>query len=456
MPNFLCLRNGIVLSALFAFLFIKNSFCQESFAAFDLPGLAQYGLDHSFQVSRASRAVMAFDLELENTFLWFWPQAFLDVNVAYTRFPNLSEFPVDPETTKGFNTGKIGAFSWIRVEGLIYDNGQSPLKNRLALQNQEMARLECNKIQDELLLRIGEQYYVYSQMEANLALELIKEQSLTQQFVLMHSQYKEGLKSRANTIRLKAQLQKQQLNIKNIKTELAKIKLEIMQLINFQSGPEFEIKAFNFDEVKKEMLMTELDRIAQMESPFLQTYAYRLGTIQDKTNELDVNKARLDNSFSLQSNYNVGYDWEPFPRPGFSDFKWQAGISLNIPLWDWGIRSRAIQVAQIRKKEKQDAIDLGFQEVKKTISQLSVTAQNLKSNLDLQHDLIAIEEDTKNTISRQFKEGTANWLDLISSLMAYFSASSELIKIKADALQLIAKSHFNEGDIYETIFHRIR
>ena len=126
-------------------------------------------------------------------------------------------------------------------------------------------------------------------------------------------------------------------------------------------------------------------------------------------------------------------------------------MTVQYNFWDWGTRSRSVQVSEYNRDIQQNGLHQGLLDIGAQITNLMVDLSRIKRNYKLSRELLDLEQESNHNVESQYREGKVTYLDLITSLNSLLDAKVQYYTAHFDALQGIAKHQYFEGKIYEAL-----
>lgn len=377
------------------------------------------------------------DLEMRNRSNAFYPRLDLEsshgvgqTNVSQTTDPWISS-------------------TQLKVTEKLYDNGVSWTKYKQGKEDREVARLSYEKARDQVILQTTERFYAFS--KANLVLEAIKTQKdlIDKQYDSVEKKFRQGLRTKRDYLRFKAQAQKMQLDARAAVNAKEKVLLDLKKLIGVSpSSPDYSETDFII--AKPESVKVEFDSSNPKTAG---TFEYRIaeGSAEAKRYDADLAARKNWPEFNLVSGAyirNDSYIGSSRPFRDTEGYGWNVMLQMQYNFWDWGERRR--------EKEKAEASLLIFDhEMRKTENEVSAEIQQLmndmkdaKLNLSVSEELLKAQTEAHEVIRRDYSEGRAEYQDLMIALTDLLEAKGRYYQARFDLGSLIAKRQYFEGNLY--------
>ena len=338
----------------------------------------------------------------------------------------------------------------------LYDNGVSLTNLSIANLNRDLASVNYLKTRDSLTLDIAAEFYRFSL--ASVLLDVRKQQQaiLEKQFKTLSSQYQQGFKTKSDFLRLKTQVQRAEIDRVTAEGNITLSIAELRKLlgVNYQSNdpPSFVPSVVQRDH-KIEALFPE--KPPAMEN----VYDYRITKIQEEVNGKSVTLAERKYWPQVSFNSGVTYNNQNYLNSNTSfaaghQLSWNALVTLQYNLCDWGTRRRDVEIAQYSRDIQGNSLNQKLLDVNAKIIGTMADISRIRRNYKLSQELLSLEEESNRNLEAQYREGKVTYLDLITSLNNLLDAKVQLYTAYFSALQTFSKYKFYEGKLYETIIEK--
>lgn len=425
------------------FVFFLSPFSSE--AQVSLQDAIAYAHLHSPRVSTARQTQELRGLEYKNSVAKLLPsvdltavhglQNNIPINSNYTLFtPNASS-----PWISSLNLG---------LTETLYDNGVSLNQTRVTKMAQELADVAFQKARDLLTLDVMKEFYQFSLLDALARLKEQQRATLHKQFSTLSHQYKQGLKTKLDFLRFKAQLQRTEIDVLHALKDQASSSVALQRLL----GRGEEEAPLSFIPVEVSHPQKE-EALFPKDVPALeQVYDYKLAQIQGEINNSEVRLAvrRYWPQVFLTggvnySNFNYVNSVSPFAAG--SQLSWTLLLTLEYNFWDWGVRRRDMRIAEINRNVLQNDLSLNLLQVGADLRTLGVTSERLKGDYLLSKELLSFENENYLNLALQYQEGKVTFLDLITSLNNLLDAKIQFMTSYFRALQNLAQYQYYKGTL---------
>lgn len=356
----------------------------------------------------------------------------------------------------------------------LYDNGSSWNAFRVAELNQKLSEIEYNKTRDTLILEVVSSYYRLSLSHVLSEIRRGQSQALEKQFKLVTDQYEQGLKPKNDFLRIKTQVQRANIEQLTAANAILAAEAELRKLLGVGSGsgassPSVEFKPIP---VQRKRAPSEMEQLfAKLEPGLEKTYEFRSAEISKQVNERAV--TLVERAYWPQVNLSAGLSYSNqnywafgvkggsattgavLPVTGAASpadqWSWNALLSVQYNLWDWGTRRRAVQIAEENREIQSNSIVQNLLDIQFRLTQLRLDMGRILKNYKLTLDLLELEEESNRNLEIQYREGKVFYIDYITGLNSLLDAKVQFFTSYFDSYQTAAQARFYSGKISEVI-----
>jgi outer membrane protein TolC len=340
----------------------------------------------------------------------------------------------------------------------LYDNGVSLTAICVADLNRNLAELNYKKTRDLLIQNLAIAYYQYSFAKVRLDIRNQQRGIIEKQYLTLTHLYREGLKPKNDFLRLKAKVQQSKLGVIEAQSVVEKTQSDLLKWIGAKDSQFLEDLKFRPVEVDRTFPIT---RFLGVKSPQIEiSYEYRASQLQNEINSKNIDLAHrrywpqvfLTSSVSY---FNMNYINSSIPFSSNNTFSWNALLSLQFNLWDWGMRKRDIEMTRINVGIQEKALQQTVIDTYAKSTALAADSKRTGESYELAHELLQLEEESYRNLEVQYREGKVAYLDLMFGLQSLIDAKLQFSSIYFEALQIIAQFYYLEGTLYETLALKI-
>lgn len=332
----------------------------------------------------------------------------------------------------------------------FYDNGASITKYKLASRQVEKKMLEFQQERDDLLKKLAETYYDWSAAWQDRQISDNKRDLLRRQFNVLEAQYKQGLKTKRDVLRIETEVRRLQIDLLHKDNDL-EVKLQTLSALVGIPREQLRASGVNAEEAK-------LDApIATGPWPELKIEDHRRYRIFKKASEVAEMESRLVErdywpQVSLAGEVQNKYtDYMDTGKrfDSYEYWQWQALLTIKYNLWDWGERSRNLQVARIKERtvqstNEQSLLDLGVE-----LRDVWLRLKEFSETVKMTKDLLVIEQQSYNILEAEYRNGRATYLDLITNLNSLIDARSKYATSYFGLKKQQTTYAFHKGTLYD-------
>ncbi len=297
----------------------------------------------------------------------------------------------------------------------------------------ELSEKQLSKTKIDVIEAVTKAYYSTLVAEERLKLLEINKGQLDALLSDMKVMYENGLTD-------KLELQRLNVNINNLQTEIQKIENLVVvsqQLLKFQMGADMSADITLSETL--ESYVSKLTPAGEQTANYTNRIEYKQLETQKLLQELDLKNKKVQRYPSLGAFASMGYTAGGLDFAQAFEFdKWEPymmiGLSLNVPVFS-GFQS-TYQIQQSSLKLKQ--IDNNFNLLKRSIdfetSQTQKDYQNVLSTLDIQKENIELAKEVFDVTKIKYKEGYASNLEVVQAESSLKEAQSNYFGAIYDAL----------------------
>jgi outer membrane protein TolC len=363
----------------------------------------------------------------------------------------------DASATHGLQTSLLGSQNptnpWASTLSLgltetLYDNGVSLTRAGIARLNLRLAEIDLDKARDTLAINIATEYYNFSALTLQLQARLDQQTLIEKQARLVESQYHQGYKMRSDFLRIRALVQRAEIDRISAENDLKVSRAELARLIGTTAVDLTELAPLP---VGKE------PQIPAPAPAFEGTFEAREAALQTEINSRAVSFAErnywpqlnLTSALTYGNGSYLGTNAAPFAAN--QQLSLNALLTVSFNLWDWGTRRRDVAVAERTADIQNDSVRGTLLQTHKDLIALLAELARVRKSFELSRDLLALEEETNGDLQTRYREGKVPYLDLVTSLASLLDARTRFYSSYFDLLRGAARYRYYEGKAYEFI-----
>lgn len=400
---------------------------------YNLNTAVRYALEHSPTLGAESQRNHLAELDFRNRKTAFYPS-------------------LDLESHHGIGSAHPGTATDPWMSGLnlklsenLYDNGTSIIRYKQGRLARELASLNLAKERDSLILELTKQFYEFSRSHQLMDAAKMQRDLLQQQFKTVGNQYRQGLKTKRDFLRFKAQAQRSELDHRLAGNRNAKSSFELRRLMGLPASEKVEFDVLNAENL-------HLD-IPQKEPAIEKTWEYQVAKTYMDLQPFDVDLAKRKyfpelnlTTGAYYRNTNYLNSQNSFSSTG--QYGWNILLQLNYNFLDWGLRSREIEKAQANRLIAEHDLKKAALQTHADLQALMRDLGDLNANLIVSKELLSAQQEAYDLIRREYTEGRVEYWDLMTSLTDLLDAKARFLNARYDLASVLAKYRYFEGTLY--------
>lgn len=224
--------------------------------------------------------------------------------------------------------------------------------------------------------------------------------------------------------RLQVIAQQQALKEASLGVESARMDLAVLLFRDFDEN--FSV-VDDLDVAPPLPAMNEIESMAAHENPILGAamQALRCADLDTKlarqaylpTLTVDAVYGIEANAFALRSTVAANKDVGPLPNLGYF-----VTASLNIPVWDWGIRRSKVRQAELKREEARVDLSAAQRTMVRNLRGYSGEAQTARQEVDLLRSAVDLSSENLRLNTLRYQAGEATILELVDAQTSYAQA----------------------------------
>ncbi|MGE4133976.1 MAG: TolC family protein [Bdellovibrionales bacterium] len=338
----------------------------------------------------------------------------------------------------------------------LYDNGESITGYRLAATRKRRLTLEYQLERDNQLLRLALLYYDWSAAHQDHQIAESKRDLLRRQFKFLEAQYKQGIKTKRDVLRIETEVRRLDLDLLKRDNDIANTTRRMAAIAGLEpetlaasailpEPAEFEGKSkaptevapLKVDEHRRAQILKEQEKEAELETRLVERkYWPELGLTAEV---YDSYADYLDTGKSMQDARTWG---------------WSTLLTLNYTILDWGIERRSLEIARVKEKAVRNTNFQTILDLKVSLNDVILRLKELAETLRLARELYEIEQQSYSILQAEYRNGRATYLDLITNLNSSVDARSKVASAYFELAKQKLNYSFHRGTIYEELQNR--
>lgn len=336
----------------------------------------------------------------------------------------------------------------------LYDNGTSFRKYRIKKIELERAQLQEIVTREQVSYEILSRYILHQQARRLRDIAAQKLNLLQGQYRVTERMYKQGLKTRRDYQRLYTEVERTKLSLSRQEDETQNTFEELQRYLG---QPSFIQKSEDLKFVSGESLLNSLiKRMDRFRFTQDQVPVVRISSLNIEVQKLLKTEAQATLWPEINLSASAGYGSDQFIR---TNENWNdrerlftgAQLQFNWKLFEWGARSSSYRSATLDQQIADSTFHQERLNAQASFTKRQRQATRQASNLKVVRDIFNIEKKTFVDIQAEYRNGNANYLDLITSLDRQSQAETDLELEVNNYLLVLAELLQQSGSLYETI-----
>lgn len=352
----------------------------------------------------------------------------------------------------GYENQTLRHTTGLSISAPLVDGGKQGALIEASRHQVSLRQLALSLRQEELIYSLVEDF---SRLSLLSSLEELRTESLkvlTRQRDSLENSLRQGL-------RMKSDFLSADLEVKLAKTKLDELRfrrlnkvIDIRERVGQEDGDDREVTVPQHPATFSQS--TTADTEAQLKVTDL--LEYRLLERQRHQEQLNVAGAKLARRpdvnakiFAGMRNDLVGENFL-FDRRN-SKFA-EASVSLEYPLWDWGIRERQVMNAITEERIAALRFEEGRLRLRRLVSQLAIERQQLTAGWDLARSIQEQARASYQAFEQSYRLGRASFSDLVAAHLKLMNSREALLTSEVDLYLNQEKELMLKGKLSERFF----
>lgn len=416
---------------------------RPSITARTLPHLIELAEQHSPNIQAAKNTYDIAELNYETARTAWLPT--LDLTAIHGYLGATPNVPGNPMTP-------IKSELDLVANDNVFDSGQSITKWEQAKTVLERSKVEYEIARDQQLLNVVNNYYDWSNALQQLDIVQNKRDLIKRQYNVLESQYKQGMKTKRDVLRIETELPRNELDVLNAQNAVDN-SYELLAASVGLSRPDLDREEIIAEEPKpyvtSEGKIEELSADKHRQAKVVAFKNKEAGYTTQLAKLLYWPQVLVTAETGLHDNNYVDYPPADFYTNRYYD--WSALVTFKYNLWDWGNLRRSVQVAHLNEV---NVIDTGAQsllDLSTTLRNVMLQLRTFKENVKVTRELLVLEQQSYALLEAEYRTGKAGYLDLINELNNLIDARSKFTASYFSLKKQYALYYFHHGDLYENV-----
>lgn len=337
--------------------------------------------------------------------------------------PLFKEYAYMPDTKFDFKIGSVYSAGLIAQQP-IYMGGKIQSSIRMAKIATAIAGLHMKKTEAEVILNVDEAFFSYIKVE-----ELVKSAGkykdvLAEFHRQMENAHQSGMKSKNDLLKVQVQLNEAELKLRQAQNALRLARMNLCYHIGLPMSTESILLRDNFEET---------EALSQQASDISARPEYAMLQQQIELKKQNVALVRSDflPQVTAMASYNYTHGVQLNNSNLFSKPSFIGGVSINIPLFNWGEGRRKVSAArrevemaanQFEDLSRQMELELmqAINEYDESILEVALTQKSLTQ-----------AEENRTESGNRYQAGMETLADYLEAQAFWQKAQSDLIEARA-------------------------
>lgn len=376
-------------------------------------------------------------------------------NAKWAMFPQLN---VESKTALIGNDPESRATPWFSELNLSLrqvfwdeDNYSNMARYKKEKQKWERIKLESQYKRDEQLLKVAQTYLDWSSSLELREIDENKRDLLRRQFNVLEAQYKQGLKTKRDVLRIETEIKRLEIDILRRDNEVDLNFQKIASAVGL-SKKELDAQDIEGEEAKPfGALKSDGAEIKSSDHARAKIFYFRE---EEARYDVQLSERKYWPRVTLENEikyFNHDFVDARDNRQNFDQtgtLTWQSMIILRYNLWDFGIRKRDWEIARvkersIRAEDQQSLFDLSV-ELRDVFLKLRENRENVRTT----RELLVLEQQSYSILEAEYRNGRAAYLDLITNLNSLIDARSKFMTSYFGFKKQQMLYSFHKGELY--------
>ncbi len=356
-------------------------------------------------------------------------------------------------------SGSSSSLPWtsessIAIKQTLFKNGSYWRALQSSRSDFKSAQIGERQAREEFSLALIQAYSKVSLLAQKFKARERKEKLLTLQYGLVKRLYTQGLKTRQDYHRLEAEMERSRIERDRIEAES---KSSLRELETLLGDSQLKLAMNELDLATGDSILRKTDwDIAEADKP-KENLDLEILDQQVARSKIALAEAQLALWPQVDLTASAAYGSSSFV--GSNAANWQAndyssfsvGLSLSWTIWDWGAKSALRSKARSASFLAEKGYAQKNLEISNDVQTLRESLGRLKNLLSVEKKIRDLEKTNFSEIERDYREGKANYLDLITALDRDINSEISYEEQAFEYFKTIAELKKISGELYASI-----
>ena len=313
----------------------------------------------------------------------------------------------------------------------IYMGGKIRELYNIAKTSEEMARLQTDNQQEELIISVDQAYWT--------TVSLINKKKLAEKYVELLTKLEnniqaaidQGVATRGDLLNVKVKLNEANLALTRATDGVTLSKMALFRVCGLDLNGDFGLADENINQASAQELDPAYNKAQAIDNRFEIRELENLSKISHS--QVNIARSRFLPNIVASANYLTT---NPNTFNGFENkFKgmFSAGVALTIPIFHFGDRIHTLRAAQSEERIVRHRIDEAKELINLQVTQANFKVREANKKLEAALSNISAAEENLRLAELSYKEGIISVTDLLAAQTAWISANSDKIDAGIDA-----------------------
>ena len=313
----------------------------------------------------------------------------------------------------------------------IYLGGKIRELYNIAKTTEEMARLQTDNRQEELIISVDQAYWT--------TVSLINKKKLAEKYVELLTKLEknvqaaidEGVATRGDLLNVKVKLIEANLALTRATDGVTLSKMALFRVCGLDLDGDFGLADEDISQGQAQELDPAYNTAQAIDNRFEIRELENLSKIS--RSQVNIARSRFLPNIAASVNYLTT---NPNTFSGFENkFKgmFTAGVAITIPIFHFGDRIYTLKAAQSEERMVQHRIDEAKELINLQVTQANFKVREANKKLEAAQSNISAAEENLRLAELSYKEGLISVTDLLAAQTAWISANSDKIDAGIDA-----------------------
>ena len=313
----------------------------------------------------------------------------------------------------------------------IYLGGKIRELYNIAKTTEDMARLQTDNNQEELILSVDQSYWQ--------TVSLINKKKLAEKYVELlekleknvQASIDQGVATKGDLLNVKVKLNEANLALTRATDGVALSKMALFRVCGLDLDGDFGLADEDISPTQAQELDPACNRAQAIDNRFEIRELENLSKISHS--QVNIARSRFLPNIAASVNYLAT---NPNTFNGFEKkFKgmFTAGVAITIPIFHFGDRIHTLKAAQSEERMVRYRIDEAKELINLQVTQANFKVREANKKLEAAQSNISAAEENLRLAELSYKEGLISVTDLLAAQTAWISANSDKIDAGIDA-----------------------